>query len=67
MSNNALENQMKSIIKNLDSGTEFYLKDIIVNPPALLGRVLFEGVADKTIPDVTCLGKIGDAEKYRKN
>ena len=67
MSHKALENQMKSIIKALDSGTEFYLRDIISDPPALLGRVLYEGVADKTIPNVTCLGKIGDADKYRKD
>lgn len=27
----------------------------------------YYGVADNSIPDVTCLGKIGDTEKYRKN
>lgn len=35
MSHKALENQMISIIKNLDAGTEFCLRDIINNPPAL--------------------------------
>lgn len=67
MSYNALVNQMKCIIKSLESGKEFYLSDIISNPPAGLGRILYNGVADSSIPDVTCLGRIGDAEKYRKN
>lgn len=67
MSYKALENQMKSVIKSLDSGTEFYLSDIICNPPSGLGVPLYRGVEDGSIPNVTFLGKIGKADKYRKN
>lgn len=66
MSHKALENQMISIIKNLDAGTEFCLRDIINNPPALLGRVLYEGVANNTIPNVTHIGKENGVDKYKK-
>lgn len=67
MSFQVLENQMKSIIKTLDAGTEFYLKDIINDPPSRLGVTLYQGVADGSIPDVTFIGKVEGCDKYRKN
>ena len=44
MSYTALENQMRSIISNLPSGEKFFLRDIIPNPSAQLGRTLYEEV-----------------------
>lgn len=66
MSFNELECQMKNIISNLKPETEFLLRDIIANPPALLGRKLNEGVKDGTIPDVEFIGIIDGYDKYRK-
>ena len=46
---------------------EFYLRDIIPTPPALLGRWLYEAVHDGRIPHVEHLGNDGtNPEKYRK-
>lgn len=62
----ALENQMKCIILSLAPRTEFVLRDIINDPPALLGRKLYEGVADGTIPNVEYIGKEEGIDKYKK-
>ena len=43
---------------------EFYLKDIINTPPALLGRWLHDGVTNGSISNVECIGIKPD--KYRK-
>lgn len=61
-----LENQMKSIIQSLKPGTEFMLRDIIANPPARLGRKLFEGVQSGEIENVVCIEKGKGSDKYRK-
>lgn len=67
MSHKALENQMKSIISSLESGTEFALSDIIDNPPALLGRRLREGVDSGEIAGVIHIGhNENNADMYRK-
>lgn len=66
MSYTALENQMRSIISNLSAGTEFFLRDIIMNPPAQLGRTLFEEVQSGKIPNVECFEKVDGVEHYRK-
>ena len=39
-----LINQMRSIIQSLPCGQEFSLSDLLTNPPAQLGRKLFEDV-----------------------
>lgn len=62
----ALENQMKSVIAALDAGTEFYLRNIISDPPAGLGRHLYEGVANGTIPNVAFIGNSEGIDRYRK-
>ena len=61
-----LENQMKCIIQSLKPGTEFMLRDIIANPPAGLGRKLFEGVQGGEIENVVCIEQGNGADKYRK-
>lgn len=61
-----LENQMRSIINNLDQGKEFSLRDIIQNPPARLGRTLYEAVQNGNIPHVQCIGIIDGVEHYKK-
>lgn len=66
MSYTTLENQMKSIISNLTSGEKFFLRDIISNPPALLGRKLYEGVQSGSIPNVKFIAKINGADQYEK-
>lgn len=67
MSHKVLENQMKSIINSLESGTEFVLKDIISDPPTLLGRRLREGVDSGEIAGVMFMGcDENKADKYRK-
>lgn len=66
MSHTVLENQMKSIISSLKSGTEFMLRDILDNPPALLGRRLYEDVASGDIPNVEYVGKEDGIDKYIK-
>jgi hypothetical protein len=62
----ALENQMISVINSLKPETEFLLRDIISNPPALLGRVLHDGVTDGTIPNVIYIGNQDGVDKYKK-
>lgn len=66
MSHRALENQMKSIISNLKEGETFMLKDIISDPPARLGRALYEGVQSGDIPKVKCIGPKDGVEIYMK-
>lgn len=62
----ALENQMKSIISSMEPGTEFWLRDIINNPPALLGKRLYEWVQSGIIPNVEHIGNVDGLERYRK-
>ena len=62
----AQENLMKCVIKSLDPGEEFVLSDIIDNPPAYLGKILFEGVENGTIPNVEHIGIVDGVERYRK-
>lgn len=58
---------MVSKIGLLPSGTKFYLRDLIDTPPTLLGRWLYDNVANGTIPNVKHLGNNGsDAEQYKK-
>lgn len=66
MSFQALENQMKGIISTLKPGTEFMLRDIINDPPAGLGKKLFEGVQNGEIENVICIEQGKGADKYRK-
>ncbi|HEY9060043.1 MAG TPA: hypothetical protein VIO64_06010 [Pseudobacteroides sp.] len=53
-------------IDDLESGSEFYLRDIITMPPALLGTWLSVDVESGKIPDVERLGFVVSAQKYRK-
>ncbi len=62
----ALENQMKSVINSLPAGTTFMLRDIISDPPALLGRHLYEGVQSGEIPNVVYNRRIDGVESYTK-
>ncbi|MBP3602784.1 MAG: hypothetical protein J6J79_01390 [Lachnospiraceae bacterium] len=66
MSYTVLENQMKSTISNLPAGTNFMLRDIINDPPALLGRRLYEGVQSGEIPNVVYNKKVDGVESYTK-
>ncbi len=66
MSYKQLENQMKSIIKNLECGEKFFLRDIIPNPPAQLGRMLYEGVENGEIPNVRYIAKLNGSDQYEK-
>ena len=63
-----LYKEMLESIKRLPAGTKFYLRDLLESPPPLLlGRWLFEGVANNTIFGVKHLGNNGsDAEQYEK-
>lgn len=60
------ENQMRSIINSLPSGKTFFLRDIISNPPARLGRTLFEEVQSGEIPNVVYNKKVDGVETYTK-
>lgn len=54
-------------IEKMKVGTKFFLRDIIDTPPTLLGRWLYDNVANGTIPNVKNLGNNGsDAEQYEK-
>lgn len=66
MSYTVLENQMKSVINGLPVGTNFMLRDIINDPPALLGRRLYEGVQSGEIPNVVYNKKVNGVESYTK-
>lgn len=66
MSYKSLENQMRCIINSLPVGKEFCLNEIIENPPAQLGRTLFEDVQNGKIPNVVCTGKVKGVEQYKK-
>lgn len=66
MSYTALGNQMKSIISNLKPGEKFFLRDIISDPPAQLGRKLYEEVQSGAIPNVRFVAKIDGADQYEK-
>lgn len=61
-----LENQMRASIDSMSPGYEFEMNDVIANPPAQLGRTLFEAVQSGRIPNVQCLGKVNGIERYRK-
>jgi hypothetical protein len=61
-----LYKQMILRIDDLESGSEFYLRDIINTPPALLGTWLHDGVESGQIPNVEHLGFVVSAQKYRK-
>ena len=60
----------KKMIKKIDSlpaNSKFKLRDLIDTPPALLGRWLYDNVANGTINNVKHLGNNGsDAEEYEK-
>lgn len=67
MSHIELENHMIKLIQKFATGTKFTLKDLILDPPAQLGRKLYEDVASGKIPNVKCLGNKEDGiEKYEK-
>lgn len=54
-------------IDKLSTGTEFFLRDLIDTPPALLGKWLYDDTSNGKIKNVTCLGKKGqDPLKYKK-
>lgn len=62
-----LYKQLVARIEKLPAGQKFFLRDIIPNPPILMGRWLFDNVAKGNITNVIHLGKIGaDAEQYQK-
>lgn len=48
-------------------GDEFFVRDLIPNPPALLGRWIYEAVRDMKIKQVKHLGNDGmNPERYKK-
>lgn len=58
---------MVNKIKKIESDKEFFLRDIIETPPALLGRWLYDNVGNGIITDVEHLGNDGtNPERYRK-
>lgn len=66
MSYNVLKNQMRSTINSLPAGEKFFLRDIISNPPAQLGRTLFEEVQSGAIANVKYLSTVDGVEQYQK-
>ena len=66
MSHVELENHMRKIIDKLQPGTVFILRDIISDPPARLGRQLYEDVQSGKIKDVVLHGKSDGVEQYKK-
>lgn len=67
MSYNVLVNQMKSIITNLPPGEKFFLSDIVADPPARLGRTLYDAVVSGDIPNVKYIGQEKGTALYQKN
>lgn len=61
-----LMNKLKTAIPEITSGVQFYIRDIIDCPPALLGRKFYDAVANGTITGVEHIGYGDGAEKYRK-
>ncbi|MCL2082134.1 MAG: hypothetical protein FWH04_02705 [Oscillospiraceae bacterium] len=62
-----LYREMVKKITRLGVGIEFYLRDIIPTPPALLGRWLFDAVENGRISGVKHLGNDGtNPERYKK-
>jgi len=62
-----LYRKMVKKIETLQVGTEFFLRDLIDTPPTLLGRWLFDNVANGTIKNVEHIGKKdSDSERYVK-
>ena len=57
---------MRSIISSLKPETEFILRDIIDNPPALIGRRLKGAVESGSITGVVFIGKFEGYNKLRK-
>lgn len=66
MSYQSLEEHMKNVIQTMKPGTEFYLSDIIMYPPAGLGRLLFKSVQSGNIKDVICIEQGKGKDRYRK-
>lgn len=62
-----LYKRMVDKIDSLPSGSKFKLRDLIDTPPTLLGRWLYDNVANQKISNVKHLGNDGsDAEEYQK-
>ena len=61
----ALRTEMRDKINALEP-CEFVLRDVIANPPALLGVYLYEDVHNGTIPNVEHIGMEKDVHKYKK-
>lgn len=62
-----LYKKMVAKIDILPKGRRFKLRDLIDTPPTLLGRWLYDNVANGTIKNVKHLGNNGsDAEEYEK-
>lgn len=63
----ALYKEMVKKIEELPEGAEFFVRDLIDTPPSILGRWLYDNVANDKIKNVEHLGKKGmDPEKYIK-
>lgn len=62
----ALENQMKSVINSLESGKEFFLRDVMQNPQPMLGRKLYEAVQNGDIPNVKWIENVDGVNRYKK-
>ena len=63
----SLYRRMVKKIEMLPAGSKFRLRDLIDTPPTLLGRWLYDNVANGMIKNVRHLGNNGsDAEEYEK-
>ena len=62
-----LYKKMVKKIEALPTGSRFKLRDLLETPPALLGRWLYDNVANGTIKNVKHIEKNdSDAEEYEK-
>lgn len=66
MSYHDLKEHMEKVIQIMQPGTEFVLSDLVIHPPAGLGRILFEAVQSGDIKDVVCIEQGKGKDKYRK-
>lgn len=59
-----MPNYINNNYQNIPS--EFYLKDIIPSPQSHVGLLFRKAVDNGEFPNIECIGRIGDADKYRQ-
>lgn len=59
-------NTLLNKIDSLPKGEDFFLRDLIPTPQALIGKWFYENVNNGLVKNVEHIGKEGGVEKYKR-